>query len=227
MSPSSKKFLRKRENDPVEEAPRIFMSLSRLETLGDAIFAFSLTLLAFDLNLPGIAGSDLKQRLFLLLPKLVIFIFTFLVVAQQWDVHQRTLRYVTRADGTFIWLNLLSYMFIVLLPTSADILGEYPTEPFGMAFFGLNLAFFSLISWYVWRYASGKGQLLQEGLDEQIVKMIGNLWLSTPVIIVVCVPLSLLSVYPVYFIWFLMPIFSYIISIRTVRKIRDRSTKPV
>ena len=207
------------------ESSRIFMSLSRLETLGDAIFAFSLTLLAFDLNLPGLAGSDLKPRLIALLPKLVIFIFTFLVVAQQWDVHQRTLRYITRADGTFIWLNLLSYMFIVLLPTSADVLGEYPLEPLALMFFGVNLALFSLVSWYLWRYASGKGQLLQDGLDSDIIKMIGNLWLSTPVIIGLCLPLSLISVYPVYGIWFLMPIFSYIISIRTVQKIRNRSEK--
>lgn len=200
------------------------MSLSRLETLGDAIFAFSLTLLAFELNLPGLAGSDLKLRLVALLPKFVVFIFTFLVVAQQWDVHQRTLRYVARADGTFIWLNLISFMFIVLLPESANILGEYPLEPLGLSFFGLNLALFSLVSWCLWQYAS-KSQLLQEGLDTEIVKMIGNLWLSTPIIIAICVPLSILNVYPVYFIWFLMPIFSYIISIRTVRMIRDRSDK--
>jgi uncharacterized membrane protein len=225
MSPSSKKEKNQREKSEARETLRIFMSLSRLETLGDAIFAFSLTLLAFDLNLPGLAGSDLKPRLIALLPKLVIFIFTFLVVAQQWDVHQRTLRYIARADGTFIWLNLLSFMFIVLLPSSADVLGEYPTEPLALIFFGVNLALFSLISCFIWQYASGKGGLLQEGLDAEIAKMIGNLWLSTPILIAICIPLSYLSVYPVYAIWFLMPIFSYVISIRTVRKIRDRSTK--
>jgi uncharacterized membrane protein len=224
MSPSSKKVKDLREKQDAGEMARIFMSLSRLETLGDAIFAFSLTLLAFDLNLPGFAGSDLKPRLIALLPKLVVFVFTFLVVAQQWDVHQRTLRYVARADGTFIWLNLLSFMFIALLPESANVLGEYPLDPLALGFFGLNLALFSLVSWYIWRYAS-KGQLLQEDLDREIVKMIGNLWLSTPIIIAICVPLSFLSVYPVYAIWFLMPIFSYIVSIRTVRMIRDRSEK--
>jgi uncharacterized membrane protein len=213
--------------DDAGELPRIFMSLNRLETLGDAIFAFSLTLLAFDLNLPEIAGGDLKQRLIALLPKLVIFIFTFLVVAQQWDVHQRTLRYIVRADGTFIWLNLLSFMFIVLLPMSADVLGNYPLEPLALLFFGIILAMFSLISWFIWRYASGKGKLLQDGMDSHIVNMIGNLWLSTPVIIAACIPLSYLSVYPVYAIWFLMPIFSYFISIRTVQKIRDKSEKKV
>jgi uncharacterized membrane protein len=223
MSTSSKRFPSNQKNNAAGDASRIFMSLSRLETLGDAIFAFSLTLLAFDLDLPGLAGSDLKPRLIALLPKLVIFIFTFLVVAQQWDVHQRTLRYVTHADGTFIWLNLLSYMFIVLLPTSADVLGEYPLEPLALMAFGVNLALFSLVSWFLWRYASEKGRLLQEGLNSEIVKMIGNLWLSTPVIIGLCIPLSLLSVYPVYVIWFFMPIFSYVVSKRTVEKIRERT----
>jgi uncharacterized membrane protein len=223
MNEQQKKTSLRRDKKSNGEIPRIFMSLNRMETLGDAIFAFSLTLLAFDLKVPNGLGTDLGDGLYALLPKLVIFIFTFLVVAQQWDVHQRTLRYVSHADGTFIWLTLLSLMFIVLLPTSADFLGKYPQQPASLIFFGANLALFSLISWFQWNYASGSGHLVMEDLDPEVIKMIKGLWLSTPIIIGISIPISFISVYPVYAIWMLMPILSYMISIRTIHRIKKKS----
>ncbi len=225
MKKTENKAIAKPNKSKMAGIPRFFMSLSRLETLGDAIFAFSLTLLAFDLKIPEIGQGNLGQSLYALLPKVVIFVFTFLVVAQQWDVHQRTIRYITNADGTFIWLNLLSLMFIVLLPTSADILGKYPLDPLALAIFGGNLAMFSLISWYEWRYASGNGHLIVENMEPEVVRMIGNLWLSTPIIIGISIPISFLSVYPVYAIWLLMPILSYTFSIRTVHRLRAKTGK--
>ncbi len=198
-----------------------FMKLSRLETLGDAIFAFALTLLAFDLKLPESASSDLSQNFLAYLPKVGIFIFTFLVVAQQWDVYQRTMRYIDHADGRYVWFNLISLMFIVMLPASAGILGSHPLKPFALIFFGANIAFFSLISWVQWLYAAGNGQLIVEMIDPKVVKMVNRLWLYPPILIAVSIPLVFISVYPVYVIWLLMPVLSYIFSKRTIQKIRD------
>jgi uncharacterized membrane protein len=75
--------------------------LPRLEILGDAIFAFALTLLALDIRLPEIEPHALAQGVLTLLPKLLVFVFVFLVIAQQWDVHRRTMLHIVRADGIF------------------------------------------------------------------------------------------------------------------------------
>jgi len=96
--------------EKVHQEPHQVVNLSRLEALGDTIFGFSLTLLALDLRLPEVRPDALVQGVVLLLPKLLIFVFTFLVVAQQWDVHQRTMSHVVRADGIFVWLYLISLM---------------------------------------------------------------------------------------------------------------------
>ena len=71
--------------------PHPVVSLSRLEALGDAIFGFALTLLALDLRLPEVKPDELGQAIVALLPRLLVFVFAFLVIAQQWDVHQRTM----------------------------------------------------------------------------------------------------------------------------------------
>ena len=116
------------------EKPYRVVNLSRLEALGDAIFAFSLTLLALDLRLPETASTALAQGILALLPKLLVFVFAFLVIAQEWDVHQRTMMHISHADGIFVWLYLLSLMFVVLMPASADVLGRYPLQPLALIF---------------------------------------------------------------------------------------------
>src|SRR5512140_3206696 len=102
-------IMRKRR-DAVIGHPHRFVNMSRLEALGDAIFAFALTLLALDLRLPAIEPSALAQAMLALIPRLVIFVFTFLAIAQEWDVHQRTMMHIAHADGVFVWLYLLSLM---------------------------------------------------------------------------------------------------------------------
>jgi len=198
------------------------VNLHRLEALGDAIFAFALTLLAFDLRLPAIEPDALAQGLLTLLPKLLIFVFAFLVIAQEWDVHQRTMLHIARADGLFVWLNLLSLMFVVLMPASADLLGRYPLQYLALIFFGMNIALLCLASWLMWRYAAHGRRLLDDHIDHFAIELISRLWLYPPIVILVSLPLGLVSVYPVYCIWCLMPILSYAYSYWAFRKKPDR-----
>jgi hypothetical protein len=58
--------------------------------------------------------------------------------------------------------------------------------------------------------------LIDENLSPSMVKMIGHLWLYPPLIIAVTIPLGFINVYPVYILWFLMPVISYAYSIVTV-----------
>ena len=212
--------MRKRR-ETVTETPHRFFNLSRLEALGDAVFAFALTLLALDIRLPPTEPNALAQGILALLPKLLIFAFAFLVIGHQWDVHQRTLMLIIRVDGVFVWLYLLSLMFVVLMPASADILGRYPLQPLALAFFGANTALLCLASWIMWQYASHAGRLLDDGIEPAIIKLIGRLWLSTPVIIAVTIPLAFVSVYPVYIVWFLLPVLSYANINRVLRHTRE------
>jgi uncharacterized membrane protein len=199
------------------------VNLSRLEALGDAIFGFSLTLLALDLRLPEVQPNALLQGVLILLPKLLIFVFAFLVIAQQWDVHQRTMSHVARADGLFVWLYLISLMFVVLMPASADILARYPLQPIALVFFGINTALLCLASWAMWQHAARARRLLNEELSPEIVELIGRLWLYPPIVICVTLPLAFISVYPVYILWFLMPVISYAYSTVLARQKRQRT----
>jgi uncharacterized membrane protein len=221
-------MLSSRERSSAE--PHQVVNLSRLEALGDAIFGFALTLLALDIRLPEVRPDALAQGVLGLLPKLLVFVFTFLVIAQQWDVHQRTMSHVVRADGLFVWLYLVSLMFVVLMPASADILARYPLQPVALVFFGANTALLCVASWAMWQHASRKSRLLDEEISPETIKLIGRLWLYPPLIIVITMPLGFLSVYPVYALWFLMPVISYTsgtaIAKRRRQKERPAKTDP-
>jgi len=207
----------RKENAGRKKSP--IVNLSRLEALGDAVFAFALTLLALDLRLPAVEGNSLGQGMLALLPKLRIFVFAFLLIAQQWDVHQRTMMHIARADGIFVWLYLLSLMFVVLMPASADILGRFPVQPISLVFFGINMALLSLTSLIMWRYASSnRGRLLDSDIKSYIVKIISRLWLFPPIIILVTMPLAYLNPYLVYAIWVLMPVMTYTYSTLTIKR---------
>jgi uncharacterized membrane protein len=192
-----------------EEKPYQAVKMSRLEALGDAVFAFALTLLALDLRLPEIAANQLAQGIWAIMPKLLIFVFAFLVIAQQWDVHQRTMMHIANADGVFIWLYILSLMFVVLMPASADILGRFPLQPLALLFFGVNTALLCLASLSMWLYASRRNKLLDSDMKPYIIRLITRLWMYPPIIIALTLPLVYLNVYIVYIIWVLMPVISY------------------
>ncbi len=212
--------MRKRRNAVIGH-PHRFVNMSRLEALGDAIFAFALTLLALDLRLPAIEPGALAQAMLALLPRLAIFVFAFLAIAQEWDVHQRTMMHIAHADGVFVWLYLVSLMFVVLMPASADILGRYPTQPLALLFFGVNTSLLCLTSWIMWQYASHAGRLLDDDMQPYAIKLLSRLWLYPPLLILATMPLGFISVYPVYVIWFLIPISSYAYSMRAFRPDRQ------
>jgi uncharacterized membrane protein len=181
----------------------------RLAMLADAVFAIALTLMALDLRVGEPKPPSVPAALLPLAPRLLIFIFAFLAVAQQWDVHRRTMAHVTRMDGILFGWFALALMFVVLIPASADVLGSYPFEPIGLLVFGGNIALLCLASWAMWRHAQRTNGLIEPGLPPETARMIGRLWLYPVLVICLSMPLAFVSVYPVYVIWFLMPVVSY------------------
>jgi uncharacterized membrane protein len=183
--------------------------LRRVIALSDGIFAFALTLLALDLRLPDIPNLTVEVGLEGLLPKLVIFLISFLIIGNQWDVHQRTFLHIAHADAKFSLLNLLSLLFVIIMPAAAAVLGRYPTQPLAIICFGFNSAVLGLSSWLAWSHASGSGQLLEENTDPTLVAMISRLWFSTPIVFFLTIPLAYINIYIVYILWLILPIVSY------------------
>ena len=184
--------------------------LKRLISLSDGVFSIALTLLALELIIPPLGSADLSRVLEGLMPRLVGFVFAFLVIGSQWDVHQRTFLHVERADGALVWLNLLALLFVVLLPASAAILGASPLKPLALLCFSVNSGMLGLACWLMWRHASHHGRLLDEKTDPRLTRMVSRLWLLNPAVFGATLPLIYVSVYVTYALWVLLPVVSYV-----------------
>ena len=71
--------------------------------------------------------------------------------------------------------------------------------------------------------AAQNRRLLDEGITPETIRLIGRLWLYPPIIIALSMPLGFVSVYPVYILWFLMPVISYGYSTLILRRKRQQA----
>src|SRR4051812_33625347 len=105
------------------------VDLTRQNALSDGVFAIALTLLVLDIRIPdSTTAGELSTTLVALAPKLLIYLISFIAIGGAWGSHQRMLSQIKRGDGLLVWFNLLSLLFVTLLPASAALLGRFPSE---------------------------------------------------------------------------------------------------
>jgi uncharacterized membrane protein len=102
---------------------------SRLEAFCDGVFAFALTLLIIDVRIPASASiantTDFWRALQQLLPAVVAFLLSFVVILITWVNHHATLKLVGRSTTSFVYANGLLLLTVVFIPFPTSLLGEY------------------------------------------------------------------------------------------------------
>ncbi len=153
------------------------VSLPRLISISDGVFAVAMTFLAFTVRLPA-PGTDgvrppVAEALRLMLPQLYTLTIAFFAVARFWVIHHRIFSSLRRADSAVVGINMAVLLTLVLLPITGDLVGVYPTEPFAVAIFATNLALIGIGNAAIW-YAAEKHGLMVEGITRAQVR--GGHW---------------------------------------------------
>ncbi|GAA2002924.1 TMEM175 family protein [Microbacterium ulmi] len=149
------------------EEPHSFFSVARVEAYTDAVFAIAATLLVLDLttNTIGEVASDaeLWTALAAMLPNLLSFVISFLLLSRLWVIHFQQFRELERADGVLLWINNVRLLFIVLIPFTTSLAAEYPDYVAGRVALPVNFFVAALLGHATWTWASAKGgHLLKE-----------------------------------------------------------------
>lgn len=132
-------------------------SVKRLAALSDGIFAVSMTLLVLDLHVPdalkvvteGAFISALKE----LLPRLIIYLMSFLTLGIFWIGNQSLLDRIERSNRHFAWLNLATLILVTLIPFSTSLLATFITFRFALLVYWCNLSAFGVTVLATWLYA--------------------------------------------------------------------------
>jgi uncharacterized membrane protein len=134
---------------------------SRIEAFSDGVIAIVLTIMVLELKLPEHAGEHGLWLSLLepLLPKLVPYIMSFIVIAIMWVNHHGLLNNARRADNAVLWCNNHLLFWMSLIPVSTAFLGDHPFEPLALAAYGFVLTgsstAFTLLRWCVTRDERG------------------------------------------------------------------------
>ena len=119
------------------------MEKARLEALSDGIFAFAMTLLVITLTVPVVSRDQapliMVQMITGLSHEFLIFIIAFFVIAGFWLSHSRILGSVPCVDSSIIRINIFHLFFVVMIPFSTQLSGDYGYVTAAVLVFHLNL----------------------------------------------------------------------------------------
>ena len=124
-----------------------FISKGRLDALTDGVFAFAMTLLVVNLDLPQdfhpSSAAELISALLGLAGTFIAYVVTFLVLASFWLGRARTKEEPESASGAYAWSVLFHLFFVTLLPFSMIVAGRYQLAP-AIWVYGANMILLAL-----------------------------------------------------------------------------------
>jgi len=99
------------------------MSPKRLEAFSDAVIAIIITIMVLELRPPDGSGFDGLRPL---VPKLLAYLLSFVLIAIYWNNHHHLFKLVERIDGAVMWSNMALLFSLSLVPFAAAWFGENP-----------------------------------------------------------------------------------------------------
>ncbi len=127
------------ENLPTLERGR---DLSRIVAFTDGVFAIAITLLVLQLEVPldATSPSDLLDKLGDQSADFTAFWISFIVIGSFWISNHRFMRTVREFDRGLMFLILPYLGFMVLIPFTSQLMGEYSGEfDIAVFFYVLNM----------------------------------------------------------------------------------------
>ncbi len=127
------RIAKKREEHEVE--------FSRIVAFSDGVFSIAITLLVLELKIPAehLGNAELWHALGEQREKFIAYAISFAVIARFWLVHHSFFSEVKAFDGRLIGLNMLYLGFVVLIPFSSQVLGEYGGQLPSVVVYSANL----------------------------------------------------------------------------------------
>lgn len=184
--------------------------MHRIEALSDGVFAIVMTLLVFDIKIPQIfeasVATELPHRLFEMWPKLLSYLFSFIILGIYWVAHHALFHYIKHSDRNLLWLNILFLMSVVFIPFSTGLIGEYPRQQIALVVYGGNLILIGLVLYLLWIYATRGRRLVDVDIDPQVVRLAKRRILTSPVISFFAIGLSFFSTGWSIFLYALIPL---------------------
>lgn len=159
------------------ERSQSHLTKARLEALSDGIFAFAMTLLVIGLSVPDKAilvssNAYALQVLLNLYSGFAHYALAFLILGAFWLSQHMQFHSVRTPDKIFIWINLVTLMFVALLPFSSSFSGAFSGVPVGAMVFEANLLLIGMGMSLQWWYATDGNRLTESTLTPEYIRKV-------------------------------------------------------
>ncbi|HVX33440.1 MAG TPA: TMEM175 family protein [Solirubrobacterales bacterium] len=185
---------RKREEHEVE--------FGRIVAFSDGVFSIAITLLVLGITIDkDIPRDELAHALWEQHEALLAYAISFAVIARFWLVHHSFFSEVRAFDSRLIALNMLYLGFLVLIPFSSQVLGDYGGQLPAVIVYSANLAIVVLIGqWMSWD-ARRAGLVVVDARTSR-ENLLRSLFIALVFLASIVVALFDASIAP--FVWFLL-----------------------
>ena len=169
------------------------MHSGRLEALGDGIFSVAMTVLVIELELPHLKGNswnDFTTALHQTWLGLLCYVISFIVLGIMWFGHRMIFEYITKTDRYYIFLGVLFYMVVCLVPFSTRFLASNTFTWYAMLCYGLNLSLCNISLFAQWVYGIRKPSLHAREIPNEVKREARILFLISPVVYSIAIAFS-------------------------------------
>ncbi len=185
------------------------LKIERIVSFSDALFAFSITFMAFSLPyspLPtfsnNVIESEILRRLSqLLVPNIIHFVGSFMIVGMYWVSYHRITKYLTHANLTFVWLNLLFLLFIALVSYFTALLTANSSHIIVVIIFASIMTVTGFVLSIMWWYATHNRKLVDKQMDHHLVKYVLLRTFASLIIFLSSIGISFINVEAAQYFW--------------------------
>ena len=172
---------------------KLSMASQRLEALGDGIFSIAMTILVLELALPEVKGKnwgDFTAALHESWFGLLCYVISFIILGIMWFGHRMMFEYISKTDRYFIFLGVLFYLVVCLVPFSTKFLAKETLEWYAILVYGLNLSLCNITLYVQWIYGTNKSALLHREIPQEVKKEARFLFLLSPAVYAIAIVIS-------------------------------------
>jgi len=178
---------------------QLALPINRLESFSDGVIAIVITLMIFQIKIPAInenaTASDVWNSLFTLLPSLVAYVLSFVMVGVLWVNHHQFFHQLKNIDRKLLWYNLHLLFWMCIIPIPTAFLGLHFQKPEATALYGFTM-FMTAVAFAIMReYVHKSEHLLIDHLSNTLRKKLRRKLLMTVGLYFISIFTGYISIY--------------------------------
>jgi len=207
--------------------PETGLSFERVVYFSDAVFAIVITLLVLELKVPHLTEHNepaLQQALFELIPRVMGFVVSFLIIGLMWVEHHRIFRYIDDYDAGLLWRNLLMLLCVSFVPFPTALFSENFWSRTAFILYTASFGGAATAKLLIWRHAAKAG-LLKKEVGPMLELRIARRSMAVPLACAIAIGLSFISIFIAPLSFMLIPVFARLLDPTTKKSKVEPATE--